>query len=75
MAVEKRHIDRRRSVEDAAEALGEIEGLSSFAAFSFEHPDYPFPTFVSDTDSEFPVFRAVRMGHPLIEPSGSFAIR
>jgi hypothetical protein len=44
------------------EALGELEALSSLARYAFEHPEDPFPEFVDGA----PVFKAVRLGHPLI---------
>jgi hypothetical protein len=44
-------------------AVGEYEALSSFAAYSYEHPDDPFPTFIDDGPARF---EATRMGHPLV---------
>ncbi|PWT88150.1 MAG: DNA mismatch repair protein MutS [Acidobacteria bacterium] len=43
-------------------AVGEMEALSSFACFSFEHPADPFPQIAEDG----PRFEATGLGHPLI---------
>lgn len=48
------------------QAVGEMEALSSMAAYAAEHPDDRFPQFTS----EAPVFDAQGLGHPLI-PSRS----
>jgi hypothetical protein len=46
-------------------AVGEMEALLSFATYSFEHPDAPFPEFVvGDAHLE-----GVQIGHPLIPPA------
>lgn len=42
--------------------LGEMEALLSLAAYSYEHPEDPFPTFVDGPGS----FHAEDLGHPLI---------
>jgi hypothetical protein len=42
--------------------IGEIEGLLSIAAYSYEHPADPFPEFTGGP----PVFDARELGHPLI---------
>ena len=47
-------------------ALGQLEGLSSLAAYAFEHPNYPFPSFVSE-ETPTVVFVADSLGHPLID--------
>ena len=47
-------------------AIGDIEALVSLAAYSYEHPDDPFPEFVDGPAS----FAAESLGHPLI-PAGS----
>jgi DNA mismatch repair ATPase MutS len=69
MAVEKYRKQLREAIRATAASIGEIEGLSSLAAFSFEHPDYAFPSLVEGANDHAPVFTAVAMGHPLIEPS------
>ncbi len=43
-------------------AAGEIEALLSLAAYSFEHPEDPFPEFVEGAAC----FEAEALGHPLI---------
>ena len=43
-------------------ALGEIEGLLSFSAYSYEHPADPFPEFVEGP----PCLIATAIGHPLL---------
>jgi hypothetical protein len=45
-----------------ASAMGEIEALLSLAAYSYEHPDDPFPDFADGTAS----FAAEELGHPLV---------
>ena len=42
--------------------VGEMEALISLAAYSYEHPDDPFP----DVTSEGPSFEAENLGHPLL---------
>jgi hypothetical protein len=44
------------------EATGQIEALISLAAYSYEHPDDPFPEFI--TGAAF--FEAEELGHPLL---------
>jgi hypothetical protein len=44
------------------DAVGELEALSSFASYSYEHPHDPFPELI-DSKAHF---EAVGMGHPLI---------
>jgi hypothetical protein len=46
------------------EITGEIEALLSLAAYSFEHPDDPFPEFMDAKSSA--TFHAEDLGHPLI---------
>jgi hypothetical protein len=43
-------------------AIGEIEGLLSIAAYSYEHPADPFPEIIEG----LPVFEAEELGHPLL---------
>ncbi len=43
-------------------AIGEIEALISFATYSYEHPEDPFPEFV---DGEA-LFDGAEVGHPLM---------
>jgi hypothetical protein len=43
-------------------AVGEFEALSSFAGYSFEHPNDPFPTLSDDEVG----FTGEQLGHPLL---------
>jgi hypothetical protein len=48
-----------------AEIAGEIEALLSLSAYAYEHPDDPFPKFVS-TQNGVGLFEGETLGHPLI---------
>ena len=48
-------------------AIGELEALSSLAAYSYEHPGDPFPEFTSDA----PCFEADDFAHPLLPIEGA----
>jgi hypothetical protein len=50
------------------DAIGEIEALSSIAAYRFEHPADVFPEF---DESLAPVFDAEALGHPLLAETAS----
>jgi DNA mismatch repair ATPase MutS len=52
-----------RSVRRWLDALGEIEALSSLAAYCYEHPDDPFAEIV---ERETPLFEGKELGHPLL---------
>lgn len=43
-------------------SLGELEGSLSLSAYSFEHPDDPFPELTTQEST----FRAEALGHPLL---------
>jgi hypothetical protein len=43
--------------------LGEYEALNSLAAYHYEHPGDPFPTFLDEGPA---TFDGVQLGHPLI---------
>jgi MutS domain V len=45
-------------------AMAEMEALSSIATFSFEHPEYTFPTLLPPGES--PALSATGLGHPLL---------
>jgi hypothetical protein len=62
LAAERWRIAHGRSVRGWLNALGEIEALLSLAAYSYEHPDDPFPEFVEGA----PSFEAAGLGHPLL---------
>ncbi len=50
------------SVRRWLEAVGEIEALSAFANYAFEHPADPFPEFVEGEAC----FEGEALGHPLV---------
>jgi hypothetical protein len=50
------------SVRRWLEAVGEIEALSAFANYAFEHPADPFPEFVEGAAC----FEGEALGHPLV---------
>jgi hypothetical protein len=45
-------------------ALGELEALSSLAAYAYEHPQDPFPTFAAPGDGA--QLQGAALGHPLL---------
>ena len=49
-------------VRSWVEVIGELEALLSLAAYTYEHPDYPFPEFVEGPAT----FTGKDLGHPLI---------
>ena len=50
-------------VREWIDAVGEMEGLLSLAAYAYEHPGDPFPELLDDAS---PVFDAAGVAHPLI---------
>ena len=66
-AVERWRRAHGRSIRHWLEALGEIEALESLAAYSYEHPDDPFPQFI---ERDTPLFSGEELGHPLL-PAGT----
>lgn len=44
--------------------LGEYEALNSLAAYAYEHPGDPFPTFIENAPGA--VFDGTQLGHPLV---------
>jgi MutS domain V len=48
-----------------AELTGEMEALLSLAAYSYEHPDDPFPEFIG-AEEGLGFFDGQELGHPLI---------
>jgi hypothetical protein len=60
------------SLRTWVEITGEVEALISLAAYSYEHPDDPFPVFVETSDVRTaqpvaqPIFDGEELGHPLI---------
>jgi MutS domain V len=63
-AIELWHKQFGGSVRAWIEAIGEMEALSSIAAYSYEHPDDSFPEFTP----EAPCFEAEDFAHPLLPP-------
>lgn len=51
-------------VETWLNVVGEMEALSSIAAYSYEHPEDVFPEFAPDGSST--VFEGESLGHPLL---------
>lgn len=60
--IDRWHAENGARLAEWIAAVGELEALSSLAAFSFEHPDDPFPVV---TDGP-PAFSASGLAHPLI---------
>jgi hypothetical protein len=67
ITVEKQRTNVREQVTKIAMAISELEGLAGLAAYAFEHPHYPFPSFDGTETVGPPVFEAVSLGHPLID--------
>ena len=55
-----------RAVRRWAAVVGEIEALISLAAYSYEHPDDPFPELADGKT----LFEAEGLGHPLLRVAG-----
>ena len=55
-------------VRDWADAIGEMEALSSLAGYSYEHPQDPFPELIESSE---PLFDATEVAHPLIPAAES----
>ena len=64
-AAEKWRAAHGKSLRLWLDALSEIEALLSLAAYSFEHPAYPFPEFISGAAS----LEGTALGHPLLASS------
>jgi hypothetical protein len=64
-AAERWRADHGRVVRAWLDVIGEVEALLSFAAYSFEHADDPFPTFINGEST----LHGTRLGHPLIPES------
>ncbi len=61
-AAERWRIAHGHAVQSWLNVIGEIEALLSFATYSYEHPNDPFPEFVGGE----PCFDGTGIGHPLI---------
>jgi DNA mismatch repair ATPase MutS len=55
-------------LRDWADAIGEMEALSSLAGYSYEHPLDPFPELSENTETQF---EATAIAHPLIPAAES----
>jgi hypothetical protein len=62
LAAERWRSDHGRAVAAWLDAIGEFEALISLSAYSYEHPDDPFPELI-DGDASF---IGVALGHPLL---------
>lgn len=63
LAVEAWRYRYGQEVRGWLQSIGEIEALCSLAAYSYEHPDDPFPQFVENKSAQF---IGDELGHPLI---------
>jgi len=66
LGIEAWRRDSAASVPRWVATVGEIEALVALAAFTYENPDFSFPTF----STEAPLFAAVALGHPLLPREG-----
>jgi len=62
VAVDRWHARHGAALASWLDALGELEALSSLAAFAYERPDHPFPS----VEREGPLLEADALAHPLI---------
>jgi hypothetical protein len=63
LAAERWRRDHGRAVAAWLDAIGEFEALISLSAYSYEHPDDPFPELIDGDDA---CFVGVALGHPLL---------
>jgi hypothetical protein len=63
LAIEAWRLRNGPSVPRWLDAVGEMEALSSLAAYSYEHPEDPFPEFAAETG---PYFHGEALAHPLL---------
>jgi hypothetical protein len=62
LAAERWRRDHGKVVQEWVAAVGEFEAVSSLAAYSYEHPQDPFPELVEGAAS----LAAAELGHPLL---------
>jgi hypothetical protein len=62
LAAERWRRDHGRAVRAWLDAIGDFEALISLSAYSYEHPDDPFPELVEGDAS----FVGTELGHPLL---------
>jgi hypothetical protein len=67
IAIDRWHARHGRAVAGWLRAVGDLEALSSFATYAYEHPNDPFPTLVEAG----PHFEAEALGHPLMADEAS----
>jgi hypothetical protein len=58
-----------QAVDSWLDVTGQIEALLSISAYSYEHPDDPFPEFVDSQGSAAASLVGEELGHPLIPAS------
>jgi hypothetical protein len=63
------HQANGRALAGWLRVVAELEALSSMGNFSYEHPDYPFPS----VSPEGPGFEAAGLVHPLLPEQGAVA--
>ncbi len=64
-AIEAWRARHGRHIRGWLDAVAEFEALSSLSAFTFEHPDDPFPVIAVDEPASA-MFEGADLGHPLI---------
>jgi hypothetical protein len=65
VAIDRWHASHRADLARWLDVVGELEALSSFGTYAFEHPADRFPSVADDG----PLFSAARLAHPLIPES------
>jgi DNA mismatch repair ATPase MutS len=71
MALESWRARSGAAIRRWLEAVGEFEALCSLAAYSFEHPNDPFPELTPSAGPQDACFDARALGHPLM-PEATF---
>jgi hypothetical protein len=67
LAIERWRLTHGTHVGAWLRGVGEFESLSSFAAYSYEHPDDPLPVITaSDASEPVAIFIGTSLGHPLL---------
>ena len=66
LAIERWRLGSGRRIPLWLDTVGEIEALCALAAYSYEHPQDPFPELVENG----PLFDAQGLGHPLLGIDG-----
>jgi hypothetical protein len=63
VAIDRWHAQYGRAVVEWLQTIGQIEALSAFGMYAYEHPADPFPSLVTDGTR---LFDADAIGHPLM---------